>query len=158
MTKCQIRKMNENYKKILPECWRKFDSTRPRVQCQVLCEWSTDWPHDISLGPAESNRKNAGRVVTDGVMRMWSLKLPVDLRACAVCDHWGIFEHHFEEKSIKKRSQTWCQVLFFTSRAPYLPWVPCPAGGWNFVHGYPLFLLLGWLVGGLTAANPKFYL
>ena len=31
-------------------------------------------------------------------------------------------------RSQSTRSQTCCQVLFFTIRTPYLPWVPCPTG------------------------------
>ena len=65
--------------------------------CQVLCEWSTDWPHDISLGPAESNGKNAGTRVV-GCRWCHANVIPkatCDWRACAVCDHWEIFEHGF---------------------------------------------------------------
>ena len=141
MTNSKYGKFSWNYKNLAMECWRKFDSTPAVPQCQVLCEWSTDWPHDISLGPAESNSKNAGRVVTDGVMRMWSLKLPVDLTSHVLFAITGGFLNITLRRNQSNRSQTWCQVLFFTIRAPYLPWVPCPAG-WNFVHGYPFFYCL----------------
>ena len=49
-------------------------------------------------------------------------------------------------RSQSTRSQTCCQVLFFTIRTPYLPWVPCPTG----------YLPTAWLIR--WGANPQFHL
>ena len=76
--------------------------------------------------------------------------------ACAVCDHWGIFEHHFKEKSIKQITNMVPGAIFHHSRAIFaLGALSCRVKLRSWIS---LFLLLGWLVGGLTAANPKFYL
>ena len=69
-------------------------------------------------------------LVADGVMRMWSPRPQGYQWLKGVCclRSLGDFWTWLSTRGQSTRSQTCCQVLFFTIRTPYLPWVPCPTG------------------------------